>query len=96
MVHTPSLVPVVVAGIIVVIMIALGLFFSLRLLRRKGVHGVGVHGVKEAMYLTTREQELVNYIKGARAAGLDDSVITRNLEHVGWQPEKIQQAFKQA
>lgn len=91
MVHTPSLVPVVVAGIIVVIMIALGLFFSLRLLRRKRVHGV-----KEAKYLTTREQELVNYIKGARAAGLDDVVITMNLEHVGWGQEKIQQAFKQA
>jgi len=53
-------------------------------------------GMKEANEVANQEEQIMNYIKGARGAGMDDVDIRANLESAGWKGEKVDEGFRRA
>lgn len=61
-----------------------------------GTSAVGASAVREGNELRTRDEQIANYIRGAREAGMDDEEIRNNLASAGWKGERVDEGFRKA
>ena len=76
---------------VAVLLIILIVFF---IYKRMKIHGsTNEVKVKEAKEIDNDELQIMNYIKGAKHAGLTDKEIKDNLASVGWKEDKVEKSF---